>query len=646
MSEDIRYAAFISYAHADELVAARLHKALETYPVPKSVKLMGQGQLSPIFRDAAELTAHHSLSEKIREAVEGSRFLIVLCSSAAKKSHWVNEEIRLFREVHGEGSILCVLSEGNPATSFPPALLEAGREPLAANLGTTREGFRLGVTQLAASMLGVELDQLIQRDGKRRRNRARLLTAGSMVFATLMGGMAWTAVNARDAAEVSRTEAENMVEFMLTDLKQDLEPVGRLNILDDVGNRVTDYYDAIPLADMDDDRLSRQARARHLLGQVAIDQGKIEKAKAEIEAAYKATKEVMRRNPNKTDAIYAHAQSAYWVGAIEFNSNNLEKMKNPLFEYNELAQKLYKLDSKNFDWVMEAAWGQSNLGSWARKFYTKPKTQDSVDYYSQAVNFFKEALTIKPESKLAKYELSGVLAGRASSELAFGTAEQSRAFKVEGLEYLNQLTENYPDDKKLRLQKLGAELDYHHDFFLELSKAQEEKVKDLLGQLYELTLHDPENLSYKISFLDYSFEYLIKNDLPSNSFLLPKIQTLISDLPNEISGKAYYQAMLDLVEMKRDNVEGLDLKNTVEEKRWKLDYIYLLRKKSPQAAQNFLSVIKNSSDLPHPTMLDKKIRAHKLLKNCSYVSLYLKALHSRGFTQTTMPHIKECRVSD
>ena len=99
-----RYQAFISYAHKDEAVAARLHRALETYKIPKNIELT-QKALSPIFRDTAELTAHHSLSEKIREAVQSSRFLIVLCSPAAKASHWVNEEIRLFRSLHGEGSI-------------------------------------------------------------------------------------------------------------------------------------------------------------------------------------------------------------------------------------------------------------------------------------------------------------------------------------------------------------------------------------------------------------------------------------------------------------------------------------------------------------------------------------------------------------
>ena len=211
-----KYAGFISYAHADEAIAAGLHRALETYAIPKSLKPKeNRAKLSPIFRDTTELTAHHSLSEKIREAVQSSRFLIVLCSPAAKASHWVNEEIRLFRSLHGEGSILCVLAVGAPETSFPPALLEEGREPLAANLGESKDSFRLGTTQLAASMLGVGLDVLIQRESKRRRRRLQLITASALVFSGLMGATALTAVDARNDAQESRSQAEGLVEYMI-----------------------------------------------------------------------------------------------------------------------------------------------------------------------------------------------------------------------------------------------------------------------------------------------------------------------------------------------------------------------------------------------------------------------------------------------
>jgi len=414
------YAAFISYAHADEHMAARLHKALETYPIPKTLKGAHRSDLSPIFRDAAELNAHHSLPDKIREAVTGSKYLIVLCSPAAKASHWVNEEIRLFRDLHGEASILCVLAEGTPDTAFPPALLDGGREPLAANISGPRERFNLGVTGLAASMLGVGLDDLVQRDQKRRRARGRLITAGALAFSAIMGALTLTAMRAQNAAEISRTEAENMVEFMLTDLKDELQPLGRLSVLDDVGTRVSAYYDAIPLRDMDDERISRRARARHLLGQVALDERDMETAKIEIEAAYDATLEVMRRNPNDTDAIFAHAQSAFWRGEMLIGQELYDPAVPFWTEYDALSAQLYAYDTGNVAMIFEAGWGQSNL---AVLYGRLGRHKTSLGHTDKALNFWKAALELSPDDTNIVIDMANTLAIRSRQFTKLGNFE-------------------------------------------------------------------------------------------------------------------------------------------------------------------------------------------------------------------------------
>ncbi len=67
MSEQSKYRAFISYSHADEKWAAWLHRALETYKIPKH--LIGKPtdfgpvpeRLAPIFRDRDELATSTEL---------------------------------------------------------------------------------------------------------------------------------------------------------------------------------------------------------------------------------------------------------------------------------------------------------------------------------------------------------------------------------------------------------------------------------------------------------------------------------------------------------------------------------------------------------------------------------------------------------
>ena len=523
------YAAFISYAHADEHMAARLHKALETYPIPKTLKGAHRSDLSPIFRDAAELNAHHSLPDKIREAVTGSKYLIVLCSPAAKASHWVNEEIRLFRKIHGEASILCVLAEGTPDTAFPPALLDGGREPLAANISGPRERFNLGVTGLAASMLGVGLDDLVQRDQKRRRARGRFITAGALAFSAIMGALTLTAMRAQNAAEISRTEAENMVEFMLTDLKTELEPLGKLSVLDAVGARVSDYYGAIPLRDMDDDRMARQARARHLIGQVALDQQDMETARTEIQAAYKATAELMRRNPDNTDAVFAHAQSAFWLGEVFRYLQDYENALPYWREYDALGAKLYAANPDNLDMLMEAAWGQNNLAILEARI---GRPDVSLDHCEKALKLWERAMVLAPENIDIAAEMADTLSTQSmqmAKKLDFEPALRARTREIE-------LLQNVADRSQFA----------EHRFYLNLARLSYWEIKNtasegcninepsnLLIDLRGFIQRDPNNKMWKVNYRAYETEFLsiCKKSIPPK-----ELQTRIAALVNFARG--------------------------------------------------------------------------------------------------------------
>jgi len=494
-----KYAGFISYAHADEAIAARLHHALETYAIPKSLKPKeSRAKLSPIFRDTTELTAHHSLSEKIREAVQSSRFLIVLCSPAAKASHWVNEEIRLFRSLHGEGAILCVLAEGTPETSFPTALLEEGREPLAANLGESKESFRLGTTQLAASMLGVGLDVLIQRESKRRRRRLQLITASALVFSGLMGATTLTAIDARNDAQDSRSQAEGLVEYMITDLKDKLEPLGKLDILDSVGDEAVKYYDTQNIDGLSDESLTRQAKARHILGQVALTEGDEEKARKEIEAAAALTAEVLKRNQEDSAAIFAHAQSEYWVGAIYAQFEPERAMRNWI-EYAELGKKLYELDSSKFDWVMERAWGVNNIAL----LHARLKDYESAQqHYLKAVNYFEAALDISPDSVVAKKELANAVLGVSNTALEIGNLELAKTNRERQLALLSDLIQNHPRDINLEYRHFRAKIKlYRLEAKITPSVCSLRRTKKNLENYHKFLNHDKKNHTWHIDYI-------------------------------------------------------------------------------------------------------------------------------------------------
>jgi hypothetical protein len=82
---DASYWAFISYSHHDESAASGLHRALETYRLPRSYvgkeTPMGRvpARLYPCFRDRDELAGAPSLKPEIQRTLSQSRALIIVC---------------------------------------------------------------------------------------------------------------------------------------------------------------------------------------------------------------------------------------------------------------------------------------------------------------------------------------------------------------------------------------------------------------------------------------------------------------------------------------------------------------------------------------------------------------------------------------
>lgn len=295
-------------------------------------------RLAPIFRDRDELPAAGDLSDELRKALERSRFLIVIASPAAAKSRWVDEEVRRFKAMHGEGRVLALIASGLPGGGegqecFPPslrfkvdadgALTAEPAEPIAADLREDGDGKRLAKLKLVAGLTGLPLDALVQREAARRQRRLVALASLAGFLAISMSVLALMAVRGQAEAERQRAEADGLVEFMLTDLRDKLEPVGRLEIFDAVGQRALAYYARQDPKKLDADALGRRARALHLVGEVRELRGDSEGALASFHAAGDTTAELLARDPNDGQRIYDHAQSVFWIGYVAWQRNQM-----------------------------------------------------------------------------------------------------------------------------------------------------------------------------------------------------------------------------------------------------------------------------------------------------------------------------------
>jgi tetratricopeptide (TPR) repeat protein len=425
---ETNYRAFISYNHQDRAEAILLQRKLEAYRVPRKLVdvLTSEGsvprRLTPIFRDE-ECMAAGDLSDGVKEALKRSRFLIVVCSPDAAVSEWVDREVRLFKQLHGaagERRILAAVVRGasneipgaalDPARVMPKAcrvrvapdgsLAEESAEPLAADLRFGRRHARLGFLKLVSGLIGVGLDDLLDRDHRRKQNYTRSVAGLAAGVAALTGGLAWLAIDARNEAWRQRNEAEGLIEFMLTDLKAKLDAVGRLDALDSVGKRALQYYAAQGTESLDADALGRRVRAQLLVGEIDNLRGDLKAALAAYQEAEATTAEQLRRDPSNGQRIFDHAQAVFWVGYVAWRRDDLAKAEEKFRAYEKLARRLVALGPDKIEWRKEVAYAYNNLGS----LYVKSGRR------ADAIAEFRKSLVVKMEIlNAAPDDISAVL---------------------------------------------------------------------------------------------------------------------------------------------------------------------------------------------------------------------------------------------
>ena len=200
-SDDKRYEyfAFISYKHEDMRWAKWLQQQIETYRLPAIIRKQAPHlprHIRPVFRDQTDISTG-PLLQNLRQELQDSRFLIVLCSPAAAKSEWVNREVQHFIDMGRADRIIPFVVAGTPNAANPdeecfPAILR-GAERSMLGVSVPELGKEKAFVKVVAKLLGLKFDRLWDRH-RRRQRRQRLvrgLMAVALFLAAATGGFAY-----------------------------------------------------------------------------------------------------------------------------------------------------------------------------------------------------------------------------------------------------------------------------------------------------------------------------------------------------------------------------------------------------------------------------------------------------------------------
>jgi hypothetical protein len=459
--ETRRFSAFISYSHADEHFAKQLHRKLETYRLPR--RLAGSDpsrRLKAIFRDSDELAASFDLTTAVRRAITQSDFLIVICSAASAKSHWVGREIELFRDLHGDAGILAVIAEGETDTCFHEAL--HGRkggpslEPLAADFRRDGGERRLALLKLVAVLAGVRLDELLQRDLQRQMRQIAAVAVGGVAGIAVVSGLSIAALNARADAEAQRTRASGLGAFMTTDLRKGLRSAGRLDLQLAADNAALAYYRGQNLSRLSPEALGQRAKLLHAAGEDNEKQGDLKTAQVQFEEARRTTAALLAAKPNDPQRLFDHAQSEYWVGFINWRNGDGAAAKAGFEAYARLADRLVAIDPKNDEWRMETAYAANNLGMLALRQAGDPAEAQSQ--FRKALRIRQAIAQHKPGDPELQRAIGNALAWLADSQRVNGNLPEAMATRGVQGRILAGLLARSPNDVQVQGAMLGHDL--------------------------------------------------------------------------------------------------------------------------------------------------------------------------------------------
>ena len=190
-------------ARSDEQIANSLADSIRKYRLPSGV---ASSQDDTDYRRILLDTQETPFDEKVREQLDNSRFLVLLCSPDAKNSAPLNQRLNAFYQTHDRDQMIAVIVRGEPEESFPESFIERKLvqhilpdkrviermetiEPIAADLRADTEKRRKQLLQyetirIVASVMSLHPDDLVRRMQTRRKKT--LIRALAMIAAVVL----------------------------------------------------------------------------------------------------------------------------------------------------------------------------------------------------------------------------------------------------------------------------------------------------------------------------------------------------------------------------------------------------------------------------------------------------------------------------
>lgn len=196
-------------------------KKLESYGFPVALRKENASlpaKIRPIFRDQSELSSGN-LKSVIEKGLQGSKYLIVICSPRAARSPWVSKEAQYFIDHGRENFIIPFIIGGvpnaaNPADEcFPEGLRQLSGEREILGININEMGRDAAAIKVISCMFNLRFDTLWQRHERDKRRKRLAAIIGALLFALVSFGVGAIMITQNAQIKTERDRAKDQTEI-------------------------------------------------------------------------------------------------------------------------------------------------------------------------------------------------------------------------------------------------------------------------------------------------------------------------------------------------------------------------------------------------------------------------------------------------
>ena len=304
--------------------------------------------------------------------------------------------------------------------------------------------------------------------------------AGLLILATVVG-FSLRSQSLYRQAEAARAQSEELASFMLDDLSGQLEPLGRLDLLESVAHRALNYYESTTGTETPQ-TAARAATALRWSGRVLSSRGELKAAMHAHQRALEIGRRLQRQLPHDPSISMAVAEGMVAVGKIHEDrgqvdaaatsfdqaerllrglpdavgpglslarllsdradldrmAGDIDKAVERSTEAKDLLQRLAEVRPKSVE--VRRALAEQHLASGLLELYSLDRPEVAAVELEQGVAIYRRLVESRPEAALWRYRLAVLLGqGLSTAYRRLGRLDDARAVNFEALSLFESL---------------------------------------------------------------------------------------------------------------------------------------------------------------------------------------------------------------